>query len=50
MEFPIIESFCVLNGTMKTEENNNENNDEDDDDDNEVAKLHNCVDKILNEF
>lgn len=50
VEFPIIESFCVLNGTMKTEENNNENNDEDDDDDNEVAKLHNCVDKILNEF
>lgn len=50
LEFPIIESFCVLNGTMKTEENNNDNNDEDDDDDNEVAKLHNCVDKILNEF
>ena len=51
VEFPIIESFCVMNGTMKTEDENNDNNEDDDDEgDKEVAKLHNCVDKILKEF
>lgn len=50
VEFPIIESFCVMNGTMKTEDDNENNEDDDDEGDNEVAKLHNCVDKILKEF
>ena len=57
MEYPIIESYCVLKGDDDDENNTNNNkhdksdsNFEEDDDANEVAKLHNCVNKILNEF
>ena len=65
VEFPVFESYVVLQGENDENNNynnndnndnkNNENNKEnlinnDDDDDNDFGKLHNFVNKILDEF
>ncbi len=52
IEFPVIESYVVLNEDNNDLNNNNVNNFENSnfEEEDTVQKLHNCVDKILNEF
>ena len=52
IEFPVIESYVVLNEDNNDLNNNNFNNFDNSnlEEEDTVKKLHNCVDKILNEF
>ena len=52
IEFPVIESYVVLNEDNNDLNNNNVNNFDNSnlEEEDTVKKLHNCVDKILNEF
>ena len=52
IEFPVIESYVVLNEDNNDLNNNNFNNFDNSnlEEEDTVQKLHNCVDKILNEF
>ena len=52
IEFPVIESYVVLNEDNNDLNNNNVNNFDNSnlEEEDTVQKLHNCVDKILNEF
>ena len=52
IEYPVIESYVVLNEDNNDLNNNNVNNFDNSnlEEEDTVKKLHNCVDKILNEF